>query len=48
MRSAEADFEKRTWTFTAPSMVVSGGEHVIVPKSDWDAFISNLRGGLNG
>lgn len=48
LRSVEADFEKKTWTFTAPYLVVSGGEYVAIPKTDWDAFISNIRGSNNG
>lgn len=43
LRSLEADFEKQTWTFGAPYMVVGAGEYVVIPHSDWAAFINNLR-----
>ncbi|MEQ1580877.1 MAG: hypothetical protein ABL964_09820 [Steroidobacteraceae bacterium] len=43
LRSIDADFEKNTWTFTAPYMRVGAGEYVVIPYSDWVAFVSNLR-----
>ena len=43
MRSLEADFEKMTWTFGAPYFIVSAGDYVLIPKNDWQAFLSNLR-----
>jgi hypothetical protein len=48
LRSVECDFEKHTWTFSAPWMVVGAGEYVAIPKADWDAFLSNIRGSNNG
>lgn len=43
-QSTEADFGKETtWTFRAPYLVVGAGEYVLIPRADWDEFLSNLR-----
>lgn len=38
MKSLEADFEKATWTFSAPSFTVSGGDYLVISKLDWMLF----------
>lgn len=44
MESAEADFSAGTWTFKAPSFVVSGGEYLIISKRDWMDFWDEAYG----
>lgn len=42
MTSAEADFEKKTWTFEAPSFVCKAGTHLLISERDWIALWDEL------
>jgi hypothetical protein len=44
LESVEADFEKKTWTFSGETMLVSAGDYLIVPKREFDRFVAMLRG----
>lgn len=41
--SIEADFEKGTWTFRGPGLVVGAGEYLVISKAEWTKFWDELR-----
>lgn len=43
LQSDCADFEKKTWTFTGETMLVSGGDYVVVPKGEFHRFVNRIK-----
>lgn len=38
LTSQEADFGLHTWTFHAPSFVVTGGDYLVISRDEWNRF----------
>jgi hypothetical protein len=43
MTSLEADFEKGTWTFTAPDFTCGSGRYLFISEQDWKRFWAEAR-----
>jgi len=44
LTSLRADWEGYTWTFTAPSFQISGGDYLVISLSDWKKIWDKFDG----